>query len=255
MNIPDTMPPTSCGSATWGRSPTATRSPCRSDVRERRQARRAARHAAAARAPARLHARAPRGAPTSCRSREDFYRAQGIEVVDDRPRRARHLPRARPAGRLSDHAPSRRRRATCARWKPRSSQRSRATARGALALCGEGPTTPACGSQERKIASIGVHVSRGVTTHGFAVNVDNDLEPFSLGRRLRPAGRGDDLDRRERWAHGARPRFRRAHGRRFCAAYHVAAALVRRSSSARAPSRGSPRGPARVRRAPASAAA
>jgi lipoyl(octanoyl) transferase len=32
---------------------------------------------------------------------------------------------------------------------------------------------------QRKIASIGVHVSRGVTTHGFAVNVDNDLEPFS----------------------------------------------------------------------------
>jgi lipoyl(octanoyl) transferase len=32
---------------------------------------------------------------------------------------------------------------------------------------------------ERKIASIGVHVSRGVTTHGFAVNVHNDLEPFS----------------------------------------------------------------------------
>lgn len=30
----------------------------------------------------------------------------------------------------------------------------------------------------RKIASIGVHVRRGVTTHGFAVNVDNDLEPF-----------------------------------------------------------------------------
>ncbi|HWG09442.1 MAG TPA: lipoyl(octanoyl) transferase LipB [Solirubrobacteraceae bacterium] len=32
---------------------------------------------------------------------------------------------------------------------------------------------------ERKIASIGVHLSRGVTTHGFAVNVDLDLEPFS----------------------------------------------------------------------------
>jgi lipoyl(octanoyl) transferase len=32
---------------------------------------------------------------------------------------------------------------------------------------------------ERKIASIGVHVSRGVATHGFAVNVENDLEPFS----------------------------------------------------------------------------
>jgi lipoyl(octanoyl) transferase len=33
--------------------------------------------------------------------------------------------------------------------------------------------------KDRKIASIGVHVSRGVTTHGFAVNVHNDLEPFS----------------------------------------------------------------------------
>jgi len=32
---------------------------------------------------------------------------------------------------------------------------------------------------DRKIASIGVHVSRGVTTHGFAVNVDLDLAPFS----------------------------------------------------------------------------
>jgi lipoate-protein ligase B len=31
---------------------------------------------------------------------------------------------------------------------------------------------------ERKIGSIGVHVSRGVTTHGFAVNVDCDLQPF-----------------------------------------------------------------------------
>jgi lipoyl(octanoyl) transferase len=32
---------------------------------------------------------------------------------------------------------------------------------------------------ERKIASLGVHISRGISTHGFAVNVDNDLEPFS----------------------------------------------------------------------------
>jgi lipoyl(octanoyl) transferase len=32
--------------------------------------------------------------------------------------------------------------------------------------------------ERRKIASIGVHVNRGVTTHGFAVNVNNDLEPF-----------------------------------------------------------------------------
>jgi lipoyl(octanoyl) transferase len=31
---------------------------------------------------------------------------------------------------------------------------------------------------ERKIASIGVHVRHQVTTHGFAVNVDNDMRPF-----------------------------------------------------------------------------
>ena len=31
---------------------------------------------------------------------------------------------------------------------------------------------------ERKIASIGVHVARGVSMHGFAVNVDGDLQPF-----------------------------------------------------------------------------
>ena len=32
--------------------------------------------------------------------------------------------------------------------------------------------------EQRKIASIGVHVNRGVTTHGFAINVNNDLQPF-----------------------------------------------------------------------------
>ncbi len=30
----------------------------------------------------------------------------------------------------------------------------------------------------RKIGSIGVHVNRGVTSHGFAINVNNDLQPF-----------------------------------------------------------------------------
>jgi len=37
---------------------------------------------------------------------------------------------------------------------------------------------PAAEREARKIASIGVHVSRGVTTHGLAVNVNNDLQPF-----------------------------------------------------------------------------
>jgi len=30
----------------------------------------------------------------------------------------------------------------------------------------------------RKIGAIGVHVRRGITTHGFAINVSNDLQPF-----------------------------------------------------------------------------
>jgi len=44
----------------------------------------------------------------------------------------------------------------------------------------EGPPPAADPDPEaaRKIGSIGVHVSRGVTTHGFAINVNNDLQPF-----------------------------------------------------------------------------
>jgi lipoyl(octanoyl) transferase len=37
---------------------------------------------------------------------------------------------------------------------------------------------PSATGDRRKIGSIGVHVSRGVTTHGLAVNVNNDLQPF-----------------------------------------------------------------------------
>lgn len=34
--------------------------------------------------------------------------------------------------------------------------------------------------EDRKIASIGVHVAAWITTHGFALNLDCDLEPFDL---------------------------------------------------------------------------
>jgi lipoate-protein ligase B len=77
-------------------------------------------------------------------------------------------------------------------------------------------------SGDRKIGSIGVHVSRGVTTHGFAINVDNDLQPFEwivpcgiehvqMTSVCRETGRSDHLDCfRKRMAH----RFAEAFGRR-----------------------------------------
>jgi lipoyl(octanoyl) transferase len=78
--------------------------------------------------------------------------------------------------------------------------------------------------EDRKIASIGVHVSRGVSTHGFAVNVDNALEPFtwviacglpdvsmtSLERELAPLRSPGLACMRRRLAF----RFCTAHGRR-----------------------------------------
>lgn len=49
----------------------------------------------------------------------------------------------------------------------------------ARSRCDEGPDWTGVWVEDRKIASLGVHVSRGVSTHGFAVNVANDLTPFS----------------------------------------------------------------------------
>lgn len=44
------------------------------------------------------------------------------------------------------------------------------------------------GAAAGKIGSIGLHVSQGITTHGFAVNVDNDLQPFTW---IKPCGLDD----------------------------------------------------------------
>ncbi len=48
---------------------------------------------------------------------------------------------------------------------------------GALARPGESKTRPAT---EAKIAALGVHISRSVTSHGFALNVNTDLSYFNL---------------------------------------------------------------------------
>ena len=109
---------------------------------------------------------------------EAFYRARGIDVVDtDR------------GGRVTYHGPgqlvgypimrtldigSYLRTMESSIIAALSGQGIRASSR-----CEEGPDYTGVWVSERKIASIGVHVSRGVTTHGFAVNVDVDLEPFS----------------------------------------------------------------------------
>ena len=45
----------------------------------------------------------------------------------------------------------------------------------------------------RKIISIGMRQSRGVTSHGFALNVDGDLDAVALGGRLRHARGRHDL--------------------------------------------------------------
>ena len=49
----------------------------------------------------------------------------------------------------------------------------------------------ACGSDEAKICAIGVHISRWVTSHGFALNHTTDLKLFSIHSPLWTHQTGD----------------------------------------------------------------
>ena len=73
--------------------------------------------------------------------------------------------------------------------------------------------------RDRKIASIGVHISRGVTTHGFAVNVDNDLEPFSWVVPCGLPGVAMTSVRQETGRDASLESFRERMAERFCEAY------------------------------------
>jgi len=108
---------------------------------------------------------------------EDWYRRQGIDVLDcDR------------GGKVTYHGPGQLVGYPIVRVEDvvayvRTLERALIAALAqegiaARARAEEGPAFTGVWVEDRKIASIGVHVNRGVTTHGFAVNVCNDLQPF-----------------------------------------------------------------------------
>ena len=108
---------------------------------------------------------------------EDWYLSQGIDVV-----------RTNRGGKLTYHGPGQLVGYAIMRTDDvlafvRTMERAVIAALAdegleARARTDEGPDFTGAWVRERKIASIGVHVARGVTTHGFAVNVENDLQPF-----------------------------------------------------------------------------
>lgn len=109
---------------------------------------------------------------------EDFYRRQGIEIVptDRGGRVTYHGPGqlvGYPIMGVSD---------VLAHLRVIETAIVDALAPDGIAArsrCKDGPDWTGVWVGERKIASLGVHVSRSVSTHGFAINVTNDLTPFS----------------------------------------------------------------------------
>jgi lipoate-protein ligase B len=120
-----------------------------------------------------VYTRGRRAEPGDLPRGEDWYRSRGIDVQDsDR------------GGQVTYHGPGQLvgypiMRVRSVREYVETMERAMIAAlrdEGIRASVTDGLTGVWVGAA--KIGSIGIHVSRGVTTHGFAVNVDNDLAPF-----------------------------------------------------------------------------
>ncbi len=126
----------------------------------------------------RVYTRGRRASDNELALGEDFYRARDIEIVptDRGGRITYHGPGqlvGYPIMRVDDigmHLRKMEAAIVAALAEYGIQARSR---------CSEGIDYTGVWVEDRKIASIGVHVSKGVSTHGFAINVTNDLEPFS----------------------------------------------------------------------------
>ncbi|HWT23809.1 MAG TPA: lipoyl(octanoyl) transferase LipB [Solirubrobacteraceae bacterium] len=118
-----------------------------------------------------------RSGPEDLPMGEDFWRARGIDVV--------RTPRG---GKLTYHGPGQLvgypiMHASDVPAYIRAMEGAIVTALAADGVAArgrdhEGPQFTGVWVEDRKIASIGVHLHKGVSAHGFAVNVDNDVEPF-----------------------------------------------------------------------------
>jgi lipoyl(octanoyl) transferase len=125
-----------------------------------------------------VYTRGRRSEPGELSMGAEFYAAQGIEIIE-----------TRRGGKVTYHGPGQLVGYPIVRVDDvvayvRLLENALVTALAqegitARARPDDGPAYTGVWVENRKIASIGVHVAKGVTTHGFAVNVDNDLTPFS----------------------------------------------------------------------------